>query len=210
MQWDSSIPYTIGPMRVADIARIMEIERRSFPTPWSPAAYRYELRHNPNAHYLVVRPRVAVDGAVDAVDGSWRLRLQQLLVPRTLPSGPVLGYVGFWVVASETHISTIAVHPDARRQGLGELLLSQVIDFALEKDAEFVTLEVRESNTAAQRLYGKYGFQRTGRRKRYYTDTREDALIMTLEGLENRETRALLEANRRALRAKLSGKQSHQ
>jgi ribosomal-protein-alanine N-acetyltransferase len=209
MRWDG-IPYTVGPMRVADIARVMEIERQSFPTPWSPAAYRYELRHNPNAHYLVVRAALVVDEAVDAEDGSWRLRLQQLLAPRAPSSGRLLGYVGFWLVAGETHISTIAVHPDARREGLGELLLTQVIDLAQEQEAEFVTLEVRESNVAAQRLYEKYGFQRTGRRKRYYTDTREDALIMTLEGLEGQETRALLEANRRALRTKLLRKEPHQ
>lgn len=209
MQWDG-IPYTVSRMRVADIARVMEIERQSFPTPWSPAAYRYELQHNPNAHYLVVRARVEVDDPAQPGDAGWRLRLQHLLAPRAPTHGPLLGYVGFWLIAGETHISTIAVHPDARGHGLGELLLSQVIDFALDRDAEFVTLEVRESNTPAQRLYAKYGFECVGRRKRYYTDTREDAFIMTLDGLETQATQALLDANRRSLRAKLSGKEPHE
>jgi ribosomal-protein-alanine N-acetyltransferase len=209
MQQDG-IPYTIEPMRVEDITRVMEIERRSFPTPWSPAAYRHELRYNPHAHYLVIRLGREISASAESEDRNWRLRLQQLFTPQSPATGPIVGYVGFWLVAGEAHISTIAVHPDARRRGLGELLLSRVIDFALEKEAEFVTLEVRESNTAAQRLYEKYGFQQMGRRKRYYTDTREDALIMTLEPLDDAEVQALLEGNRRDLRAKLLGKEPHQ
>lgn len=197
------LPYEITPMRVADIAEVMEIERRSFPTPWRADAYRYELRHNLNAHYYVVRPRTPPPPPAQERENGWRIRLRRLLSPSKPKAGPVLGYVGFWLVAGEAHISTIAVHPDVRRRGLGELLLVQVIDTALLHGAEFVTLEVRVSNHAAQRLYEKYGFERKGRRRGYYSDRREDAWIMTVEQLHSPAFNALFERNKRALREKL-------
>jgi ribosomal-protein-alanine N-acetyltransferase len=197
------IPYQVVPMRVSDISEVMAIERQSFPTPWAPSAYRYELRFNPNAHYYVVRSREAPPQVPNSNTGGWRIRLRRLLGPPKPAGPPVLGYVGFWLVAGETHISTIAVHPDARRRGLGELLLVQVIETALAEDADFVTLEVRVSNHAAQRLYEKYAFERVGRRKGYYTDNREDAWIMTVDRLHDPEYRALFERNKRALYEKL-------
>ena len=93
-------------------------------------------------------------------------------------------------MGGEAHISTIAVHPDHRRRGLGELLLLHILDQAGEGSSEFVTLEVRVSNRAARELYEKYGFQGVARRKRYYTDNAEDALLMTLSDLRSPDLQA--------------------
>ncbi|MFQ5858886.1 MAG: ribosomal protein S18-alanine N-acetyltransferase [Anaerolineae bacterium] len=206
MHYYEDIPYEVAPMRVSDISEVMAIERQSFPTPWSSSAYRYELTFNANAHYYVVRSRRAPRMAhITEADG-WRFRLRRLLRSAEPAAPPILGYVGFWLVAGEAHISTIAVHPDARRRGLGELLLVHVIETALANGADFVTLEVRVSNHSAQRLYEKYGFNRTGRRKGYYSDNREDAWIMTVDDLDNSKFQSLLEQNKRTLGDKLSGR----
>jgi len=82
-------------------------------------------------------------------------------------------------MVDEAHISTIASHPDWRRNGVGELLLVAMIESAAEMGAGVVTLEVRASNQGAQSLYRKYGFEQVGLRKRYYSDNNEDALIMS-------------------------------
>lgn len=203
------IPYEVAPMRVSDISEVMAVERQSFPTPWTPSAYRYELMFNANAHYYVVRSRFPPPSASNARPHGWRSRLRRLLGGAGPVAPPILGYVGFWLVAGEAHISTIAVHPKARRRGLGELLLLQVIETALAEDAEFVTLEVRVSNHSAQHLYEKYAFERVGRRKGYYTDNREDAWIMTVDRLDDPEYHALFERNKRALRAKLLREHQH-
>jgi ribosomal-protein-alanine N-acetyltransferase len=81
-------------------------------------------------------------------------------------------------MVDESHVTTIATHPDYRGRGVGELLLSSLIDVSYEIGARVVTLEVRVSNSIAQNLYRKYGFREAGIRKRYYSDNHEDALIM--------------------------------
>ena len=91
----------------------------------------------------------------------------------------IVGYVGVWLMVDQAHIVAIAIRDSYRRRGLGELLLAQSIDLALENGQESVTLEVRRSNWTAQQLYDKYRFLKVGVRKRYYTDNHEDAIIMT-------------------------------
>jgi ribosomal-protein-alanine N-acetyltransferase len=86
-------------------------------------------------------------------------------------------------MVDEAHVSTIASHRDWRRRGIGELLLVSMIDRVTEIGANYVTLEVRVSNLAAQALYRKYGFEVTGERRRYYSDNGEDALIMSTQSL---------------------------
>jgi ribosomal-protein-alanine N-acetyltransferase len=95
------------------------------------------------------------------------------------PEHPLIGYGGVWLGVDEAHITTIAVHPLYRGRGIGELLLNGLIDMAFDMNVSSLTLEVRASNTVAQNLYLKYGFLPTGHRRRYYTDNREDAVIMT-------------------------------
>jgi [ribosomal protein S18]-alanine N-acetyltransferase len=142
-------PITIRPMRVEDIHGVLAIEQMSFPTPWPRDAYQHELRDNRLACYLVAR------------------EFHRLV-----------GYAGMWVILDEAHVTTIAVDPLHRRRRIGERLLVALIDEAMRRGARWVTLEVRKSNLGAQSLYRKYGFRDIGLRKGYYSDNREDAIVM--------------------------------
>ena len=97
----------------------------------------------------------------------------------------VVGFIGLWYMASEMHVINLAVHPDYRHKGIGELLLIQAIELSTELKAILITLEVRVSNLAAQELYSKYGFSERGIRHAYYLDNREDAVIMTLDDMSS-------------------------
>lgn len=148
----------IQPMSYHDIPFIEELEQLCFAAPWSGDTYRHELAHNKLSSYWVMRPSPEIgDGA---------------------PS--ILAYGGYWLMGAEAHIMTIATHPDYRRQGLGRRLLEAMIDHARNAGAIEITLEVRAGNHAAQAMYSAMGFVVVGLRKRYYTDNREDAILMTL------------------------------
>ena len=95
----------------------------------------------------------------------------------------IVGFAGFWNVVDEAHLISIAVREEYRRRGVGELLLISIIDLVIELDVRLVSLEVRASNTAALSLYGKCGFSKTGLRRGYYSDDKEDAVIMTVENI---------------------------
>lgn len=155
-------------MTLADVDQVMQIERVSFSAPWSARAYRYEISENSHSTMRVVRPKPRWHSPLG-------LALQRLVgnVP-----GPVLGYAGAWHLVDELHVSTIAVHPDWRRRGLGELLLLSLVDRGLELGVRRATLEVRASNLAAQALYRKYGFETLSMQKAYYSDNNEDAYIL--------------------------------
>jgi [ribosomal protein S18]-alanine N-acetyltransferase len=171
----SDLPVRIEPMRVEDIGAVLEIERQSFSAPWSARAYDYELRYNDLAHYFVARLQQP-----PSLRGGPRNWLDSFLHPRPASeSSVIVGYVGFWLMAGEAHISTIAVTPRYRGRSLGELILVAALERAMELHAQEATLEVRVSNLPAQELYLKYGFAKVGARKGYYTDNNEDALIMT-------------------------------
>ena len=201
------LPYVIEPMQLRNVAEVMEIERLSFPSPWSARAYRYELRENNLSHYLVARPQRPL---VKKEPGFWaRLRRERLVerLQRSLgvaapTGGNILGYGGFWLMAGEAHISTIAVRPEWRRRGIGELLLVAMLERAVELGADLATLEVRVSNIAAQSLYQKYGFAKVGLRPHYYRDRGEDALIMTTKHL----TSAAFQSGFQRLKAELRQK----
>ncbi len=159
-----SLLLVVEPMREPDVASVAAIERMVFSMPWSSNAFGYELRANPLSHYYVARTRSVKPGpGADGLDPS------------------IVGYGGFWMMLDEAHVCTLAVRPDWRRRGVGELLLSAMIGEAAALNAGVVTLEVRVSNLAAQSLYSKYGFGAAGLRKGYYSDNHEDALIMTTE-----------------------------
>ncbi|HJX38852.1 MAG TPA: ribosomal protein S18-alanine N-acetyltransferase [Anaerolineae bacterium] len=178
----TDLQYVVERMRLEDIPQVVDIERQAFPSPWPARAYRYEVTQNRLAHYFVARSQTAeeVDPAPEA-EGSLLGRLQTWTHRGHADRRPIVGYCGFWVMAQEAHISTIAVDPQYRGLGIGQLLLVTAIDKAIELDATLVSLEVRVSNFAAQKLYRKYGFKIVGRRPRYYSDNREDALIMTAD-----------------------------
>jgi ribosomal-protein-alanine N-acetyltransferase len=181
-------------MSKEDVTQVAEIDHEAFPGLWPAVNYNRELE-NRLAYYIV-----ACDGgnAVGPSIGnslgkeSARLvsRLKRLfgydcssdgVLPR-LGKQWIIGFAGFWIMAGEAHITSIAVRNVCRRQGVGEVLLISVIDLAAELKARVVTLEVRVSNTVAQSLYYKYGFTQTGLRRNYYDD-REDAIIMTTENI---------------------------
>ena len=138
-------------MTAADIENVIAIERASFQFPWSTRFFLDELK---------------VDCA--------RSILAEV-------EGRIVGYVLFWFLPEEVDIHNIAVHPDFRRQGIGRLLLEQVIDDARRQERLRVTLDVRFSNAPAQNLYRSFGFVIRGLRKGYYSDNGEDALVMALE-----------------------------
>jgi len=177
----SNLIYRVEPMTPQDVSAVMDIELEAFSAPWSARAYDYELHYNEMAHYYVARPtQELVTPTVERQSLLKRLlgRDKSLNVLEATAQ-PLVGYGGFWLMVDEAHISTIATHHDWRRRGIGELLLIAMIDGANEVSARWVTLEARVSNTGAQALYRKYGFEVTGVRKRYYSDNNEDAVIMT-------------------------------
>ena len=143
--------YIIVPMDRSHLRQIAELEKECFSQPWSEAALEEEL-YNPQASFIV------------AEDGE----------------GGVLGYAGLQVVLDEGYIANIAVEDAARRHGVASALLDVYCRFGQEHLA-FLTLEVRESNKAAIGLYLKHGFEEVGRRKNFYNDPKEDAIIMTRE-----------------------------
>jgi len=189
------LPYIIEPMRLADVDQILAIERVAFPAPWSARAYRYEIVENEHSTMVVVRSAP-----------HWARRLAQRLPPRlSVEPTPVLGYAGFWLLVDDAHISTIAVHPEWRRRGLGELLLLSLLEQGAKQGAQRATLEVRVSNYRAQGLYRKYGFEVVSRRRRYYSDNNEDAFIMVTPAFETHEFQANLRQCRDGLYARLKG-----
>lgn len=189
----TGLAYIVEPMTLADVDQVMEIEQISFPSPWSRRAFRYEIAKNEHATMLVVRLAPSSRG--------WLSRVQDRL--NLSRPGTVLGYAGFWLLVDDIHISTIAVQPQWRGRGLGELLMISVLDRGAELNARRATLEVRVSNLAAQGLYEKYGFAIATRRKRYYVDNNEDAYIMATLPFETAEFQANLGQRRSQLFARL-------
>jgi len=172
------LPYRLLPMCSADIPTVAVIERNVFSLPWSTTAFRYELKHNSASEYLVLRHQPLSE----AQDGGQPIAasVRRILQPRR-PDAAIVGYGGYWLMLGECHICTLAVRPDWRGRGLGELVLAELINAGLRRGAEVITLEVRVSNTVAINLYKKYGFVIVGLRKRYYSDNGEDAHIMTTD-----------------------------
>ncbi len=186
--------YIVEDMTMADVPRVIEIEKLSYPATWPPSAYRKELQDNRWAHYIVLRDRTLLEPQASVIQDSERARRPfplSLLPSRsvvTIPSpyqASVIGFAGLWLMVDEAHITTIAVHPDFRGKGLGELELATLIQTAYKINAQRVTLEVRISNYIAQSLYRKYGFREEGKRPRYYSDNQEDALIMSTEEISS-------------------------
>jgi [ribosomal protein S18]-alanine N-acetyltransferase len=122
---------------------------------------------------------------------------QVLTVRKGDQPAQLIGFSGYWIMAGEAHVSTIANHPDWRGRGLGELLFLNLLYLAYDEPAELVTLEVRAGNQVAQALYQKYNLLIVGERLRYYRDNREDALIMTVEPLDKEYRRFLQEMGKR-------------
>ena len=137
------------PMKLEDLPAVMVIERASFSAPWSEEIFRNDMLENLNSIYEV--------GILD---------------------DEVATYTGLWVLNEIGHITTIAVRHDLRGRGLGEAALMNIIETGRREGVEKFTLEVRESNIEAIKMYEKHGFKLIGRRKNYYQEVGEDALVM--------------------------------
>ena len=144
-----SADLALAPMALEDLDEVLEIERLSFKTPWSRAAFRYEITQNRVARCVVVRAE-----------------------------GAIAGYLCLWEIGHEIHVTNLAVHPHRRGQGLARALLHAMLDDGRSRGVSLAFLEVRPSNTEALGLYESLGFSVIGRRKGYYFDTGEDALVM--------------------------------
>ncbi len=137
-------------LREEYIPQIAAMERACFTDPWSESALRDELL-SPLARYFVCTQE-----------------------------GEVLGYIGTRMVLDECQVANVAVSPACRREGVASFLMEAMLDFCRREGMNLVTLEVRVSNSAAQALYEKFGFQKTGIRPGYYQSPPEDALLMSL------------------------------
>ena len=135
-------------MTAQHVSQVAELEKLCFSDPWSEKSVASEL-DNKLAWWLV------------ATDGD-----------------RVAGYVGSQTVMGETDMMNIAVHPDYRRRGVAEALVNALVEDLKKQESHCLTLEVRASNEAAQKLYEKLGFAQVGLRKNYYRNPREDALIL--------------------------------
>ena len=190
------MPCQVRQMAKKDIPQVAAIDREAFPTMWPPVNFQHELS-NRLAHYLVVcdgyraieEPQLKTGSTPQPKRTCWGLKW--LFSSRTTPdvASPtetvdfVTGFVGLWIMLDEAHIINIAVSEPYRGKGIGELLLISSIETSARLGAAVVTLEVRASNTIAQHLYNKYGFKQVGIRRGYYTDNKEDALIMTTDNI---------------------------
>lgn len=142
------IDLSIAPMDENNIIEVENISKLSFPIPWSLASLKKELE-NKYAKYIVIKL-----------------------------GSTVVGFGGMWIIFDEAHITNIAVHPNFRGHGLGDILVEKLLEICREKSLAGITLEVRRSNVVAITLYEKHGFIVEGIRKNYYEDNKEDALVM--------------------------------
>ena len=137
-------------MQARHIPALTELEALCFPAPWTADNLAEEL-DNPQAHFLVAEQ-----------------------------DGEVCGYLGVQEICGEGYIANVAVFPPYRRQGVATALLTAAVESARTRGCAFLTLEVRESNAAAVRLYESLGFRCVGTRKSFYRDPAEDAKLYTL------------------------------
>lgn len=145
--------YFIRRMKEEDLPTVRAIETMSFSNPWSEDTFRGEIQNAPVSFPLVVVRR---------------------------PGDEVVGYIVYWQIRDDVQVNNIAVHPECRGLGLGEAVMRFAIAKVRAAGAEFMTLEVRQSNTAAVTLYKKLGFEILGTRKNYYSRPDEDACVMGL------------------------------
>lgn len=140
-------------MRSEHITAVSELEHLCFGSQWTPTNFRREL-DNPRCSYFVA-----------------------------LSDGRIAGYLGYWQILEEAHITSVGVDPVFRRQRIAQLLMCRMLEDCAAKNIKWMTLEVKASNLQAQNLYQKFGFAIMGRRKNYYQAEREDALIMWTEDI---------------------------
>lgn len=168
--------FTISPMNLGHVAAAVSLEQQAYIDTPPQRNYLHELQHNPIAHYFVLQP-----------------------ASKSL----TIGVGGIWLIAHQSNIMTIAIHPKWQRLGLGQWLLLNLIEKSQQLNAETATLEVRPSNTTAITLYKKYGFQEVGHRTSYYKNG-EDALILTTPPISSPDYQLLLAKQKQTLLQQLA------
>lgn len=143
---------TIRLMQAHDVAEVYNIEKDTFPMPWSLSSFLNDINNNKCARYLVA-----------CIDNH------------------IVAYCGIWIILDEGHITNIAVSKQFRNLGIGKALFATLIEYSAHLGVSYITLEVRKSNTIAQKMYKSLGFYRVSIRKEYYEDNQEDAYIMVSE-----------------------------
>ena len=138
-------------MTEKDISGVYNVETNSFNKPWSLNSFRDELNNEIATYFIAIK------------------------------ENEVAGYIGMWAISGQCDITNIAVLPKYRRQGIGRKLINHLTAHCKSHALSPIFLEVRESNEAAKSLYSLMGFKIVGNRKKYYADTGEDAIIMSLE-----------------------------
>lgn len=149
--------FCVRSMTQPDLEAVQAIDRLSFSLPWPESAFRYEVNQSDHSRNYVLEASLGED-------------LRQVVAMAVV-----------WLIVDEAHIATIAVHPDWRGQGLGNLLLQHILLEMKAVGKQTVLLEVRSGNQVAQDMYRKFGFEVVGRRPHYYQDNHEDALLMNLK-----------------------------
>jgi ribosomal-protein-alanine N-acetyltransferase len=160
---------TIRRMGMQDLEAVHALEKRSFPTPWPLESFRFELEEN-------------------SVGRAWVVELAE-----GESEGRVVAMIVVWLLVDEAHIATLAVDSAHRREGVAKRLLCHALRTCIREGMHWATLEVREGNQAALALYHRFGFEVFGRRKEYYKDSHEDALLMVLKPLDAAKLDAICE-----------------
>jgi ribosomal-protein-alanine N-acetyltransferase len=143
-------------MRRRHLRRVLSIEARVYPRPWSASLFLAELSQRGSRTYLVARH-----------------------------DSEVVGYAGMMFMGREAHVTNVAVDPDFHGRKVGTRLLLALATEAIAKGCDTLSLEVRVSNSVAQALYEKFGFSVAGIRRGYYIETNEDALVMVVRGADS-------------------------
>lgn len=159
---------TITPLPPALLPAALDLDRQCFGGLWTLDGYQREL-DSPNSDLLILLPAPPP--------------LSSPLPSSSLP--PIIGLGCSWSIVDEAHITLVGIHPQYQRQGLGQAMLIALLQAAQIRGLKRSTLEVRASNQAAIALYSQFGFQAAGRRRRYYQDTGEDALVLWRSGLQS-------------------------
>lgn len=141
-------------MTLEDVDAVYAIEQATFSTPWSRQSFVDEMTTNKCARYVVAEE-----------------------------NGRVIAYAGVWLVFEEGHITNIAVQAEERGRGVGTAVTRALMQYAANMGVQYLTLEVRKSNLAAQKMYKSLGFLELGVRKRYYEDNGEDAYLMVCQDM---------------------------
>ena len=181
-------PFKLRGMCASDRRQSEEVEREAFPTLFPPTSFRWELDNRRASYHVAFRP--LAEGMAPESPKVRRSPLAEAILRsarglwRAEERDHIAGFVGVWYMADSAHVVNICVRRSHRGQGVGELLLIAAIEHAVAHGATEVTLEVRPSNVVARNLYRKYGFTDRGVRKAYYSDNREDAVIMTTDPIQ--------------------------